>query len=98
MFDRAGVGYIVSTGGQGGVFTCATDEGMERFIARYASAHLLGIDFDQCLGQPLARVVPEMAPLVQEALALPERQVEAQIRLLTRGNATVLLVRIASLW
>ena len=45
-FDRAGVGYILSTGGQGGVFTCGSDEGMERFIARYDSAHLLGVDFD----------------------------------------------------
>jgi chitinase len=45
-FDKAGIGYIISTGGQGGVFTCATDEGMERFIARYASKHLIGFDFD----------------------------------------------------
>ena len=44
--DRAAVGYIVSTGGEGGVFTCASDAGMERFITRYQSAHLLGIDFD----------------------------------------------------
>ncbi len=50
-FDRSGVGYIISTGGQGGMFTCATDEGMERFIARYASKHLLGIDFDIEAGQ-----------------------------------------------
>ncbi len=45
-FDKAGIGYIISTGGQGGVFTCATDEGMERFIARYASRQLIGFDFD----------------------------------------------------
>jgi chitinase len=46
QFDEAGIGYIISTGGQGGVFTCASDEGMERFIARYASKHLIGFDFD----------------------------------------------------
>lgn len=45
-FARAGVGYIVSTGGQGGVFTCATDAGMERFVARYESPQLIGFDFD----------------------------------------------------
>ena len=45
-FARAGIGYIVSTGGQGGVFTCATDAGMEKFIARYASPRLIGFDFD----------------------------------------------------
>lgn len=45
-FASAGLSYIISTGGEGGVFTCATDAGMERFIARYQSAQLLGIDFD----------------------------------------------------
>jgi chitinase len=45
-FDRAGVDYIVSTGGAIGAFTCASDAGMERFIARYQSPHLVGIDFD----------------------------------------------------
>jgi two-component system, NtrC family, nitrogen regulation sensor histidine kinase NtrY len=71
------------------------EQGLIHLPNRSAST-LLGIDFDQCLGQKLAQVVPEMAPLLDEALAQPERQVEAQIRLLTRGNATVLLVRIAS--
>lgn len=45
-FDKAGVDYLVSTGGQGGVFTCATDEGMESFISRYESKRLVGLDFD----------------------------------------------------
>jgi hypothetical protein len=45
-FNRAGIGYIVSTGGEAGVFTCASDAGMEAFIARYASPRLVGIDFD----------------------------------------------------
>lgn len=45
-FDRAGLAYLVSTGGQGGLFTCATDDGMERFISRYESKHLIGLDFD----------------------------------------------------
>jgi chitinase len=45
-FALANVDYIVSTGGQGGVFTCATDAGMERFVKRYQSKNLVGIDFD----------------------------------------------------
>jgi hypothetical protein len=45
-FNRAGIGYIVSTGGEAGVFSCASDAGMEAFIARYASPRLVGIDFD----------------------------------------------------
>ena len=50
-FDKAGVDYVISTGGQGAVFTCASDEGMERFIARYHSPRLVGIDFDIEEGQ-----------------------------------------------
>jgi len=38
--------YIVSTGGEAGIFTCASDEGMARFVARYDSPQLLGFDFD----------------------------------------------------
>ena len=45
-FNRAGLDYIVSTGGDGGVFTCGSDAGMEAFIARYMSPRLVGIDFD----------------------------------------------------
>lgn len=55
-FERAGVDYIVSTGGQGGVFTCATDDGMERFIRRYESKHLIGLDFDIEAGQTAQQV------------------------------------------
>ena len=50
-FERAGVDYIISTGGAAGIFTCATDAGMERFIARYDSPRLIGIDFDIEAGQ-----------------------------------------------
>jgi chitinase len=49
--DRAGIDYIISTGGEAGAFTCASDAGMETFIARYASSHLVGIDFDIERGQ-----------------------------------------------
>lgn len=45
-FERAGADYIVSTGGALGIFTCASDEGMQRFVERYASPHLVGLDFD----------------------------------------------------
>lgn len=64
-FNRAGIGYIVSTGGEAGVFTCASDAGMEAFIARYASPRLVGIDFDI-----EGKQTPEMiVALVQRAVA-----------------------------
>lgn len=43
---KAGRDYVVSTGGEAGIFTCATDEAMLRFVERYQSAHLVGLDFD----------------------------------------------------
>ncbi|TFW15742.1 glycosyl hydrolase [Massilia arenosa] len=55
-FDAARVNYIISTGGQGGVFTCTSDAGMDRFITRYASAHLIGVDFDIEAGQSAAQI------------------------------------------
>jgi chitinase len=55
-FVEAGVDYIVSTGGQGGVFTCATDSGMERFVRRYLSKNLAGIDFDIEAGQSAQQI------------------------------------------
>ncbi|MCU1420654.1 MAG: carbohydrate-binding protein [Microbacteriaceae bacterium] len=55
-FDAAGVNYIVSTGGAGGVFTCSTKAGMDAFIDRYSSKHLVGIDFDIEAGQSAADI------------------------------------------
>jgi len=46
QLQSAGLNYVVSTGGEAGTFTCASTAGMESFIARYASPHLVGIDFD----------------------------------------------------
>lgn len=62
-FEKAGVDYIISTGGQGAMFTCATDAGMERFIARYNSKRLVGIDFDIEAGQ----TAEQIESLVQRA-------------------------------
>ena len=57
QLQSAGLNYVVSTGGEAGTFTCASTAGMESFIARYASSHLVGIDFDieggqSALGHP----------------------------------------------
>ena len=46
QLQAAGLKYVVSTGGEDGVFTCGSTAGMESFIARYASPDLVGIDFD----------------------------------------------------
>ena len=43
---NADLPYIISTGGEGGVFTCGTDAGFATFIQRYSTSKLLGFDFD----------------------------------------------------
>jgi hypothetical protein len=58
---RAGVRYIVSTGGAGAAFTCQTAEGMDAFIARYATPALIGFDFDIENGQAEATIVSLVA-------------------------------------
>jgi hypothetical protein len=56
LLGQAGARYVVSTGGAGGSFTCGTDAGMATFIGRWASAGLVGIDFDIEAGQSQAVV------------------------------------------
>ncbi|MFY9514647.1 MAG: glycosyl hydrolase [Rubrivivax sp.] len=38
--------YMLATGGAKGIFTCDSDAGMERFVARFDSPLLAGLDFD----------------------------------------------------
>ncbi|HEY4292899.1 carbohydrate-binding protein [Luteibacter sp.] len=54
--NNAGVNYVVSTGGQAGVFTCSSATGMANFISRYMSPHLVGVDFDIEGGQSTAQL------------------------------------------
>nr|WP_295770563.1 glycosyl hydrolase [Rhodoferax sp.] len=49
--QRAGLPYIISTGGEGNMFACDSDTAMEQFVARYASPQLVGFDFDIEAGQ-----------------------------------------------
>jgi len=45
-FVSAGKKYIISTGGQAGVFTCGSDAGFDTFVQRYITANMIGVDFD----------------------------------------------------
>jgi len=67
-FNRAGLDYVVSTGGEGGLFTCASDAGMEAFIGRYASPRLVGIDFDI-----EAKQTPEIVDALVRRAAVAQR-------------------------
>jgi hypothetical protein len=46
-----GIDIILSTGGAAGSFTCGSDAGMMTFLDRWASPHLIGLDFDIEAGQ-----------------------------------------------
>ena len=62
-FVKAGRPYIISTGGAEHKFTCASAAGMERFIKRYESAQLVGVDFDIEDGQSAQQVDALMAAI-----------------------------------
>lgn len=61
-----------------------------------SASELLSVDLDGYIGRPLSEVVPEMAPLVADALVRPERQAQAEIRLPRKGQLHTLLVRVAA--
>ncbi len=56
MLSGAGVDYILSTGGAGGVFICGSDAGFSTFIDRWMSPHLKGVDLDIEAGQTQAAI------------------------------------------
>ncbi|MDQ6647148.1 MAG: carbohydrate-binding protein [Pseudomonadota bacterium] len=53
---KAGVSYVISTGGQAGSFTCGSTAGMAQFLSRYASPYMVGLDFDIEGGQTPAQI------------------------------------------
>ncbi len=63
---RAQVDYVISTGGADGVFTCSSEQGMEKFIAHYDSPQLLGFDFDIEAGQS-EQVIANLVKQIQGA-------------------------------
>jgi hypothetical protein len=68
LLTQAGVKYIVSTGGAAGSFTCGSDAGMATFLDRWASAGLIGVDFDIEAGQSQS-VIDELVQRIEAAHA-----------------------------
>ncbi|HEX7815055.1 carbohydrate-binding protein [Dyella sp.] len=67
--DAAGLNYVVSTGGAAGAFTCASTAGMDAFLQRYMTPHMVGLDFDIEAGQSDAQI----QALVQSAVHAESR-------------------------
>jgi hypothetical protein len=64
--NAGGIKYVLSTGGAAGVFTCGSDAGFETFISRWATAGLIGIDFDIEGGQS-QQILNDLIKRVQTA-------------------------------
>jgi chitinase len=74
QLQSAGLNYVVSTGGAAGTFSCGSTAGMESFIARYASPHLVGIDFDIEGGQSQSDIQNLVAAAAGAQSAYPNLQ------------------------
>jgi two-component system nitrogen regulation sensor histidine kinase NtrY len=61
-----------------------------------AAVQLLSMPADELVGAEFRRIVPEMAVLLDQARASPERPVQDQIALIREGRRRALLVRIAA--
>ncbi len=61
-----------------------------------SASELLGLDLDAARGTPLAEVVPEMAGLISDALAHPDRSCQSEIRLVRAAPPRTLVVRVVA--
>jgi two-component system nitrogen regulation sensor histidine kinase NtrY len=61
-----------------------------------SASELLRTDLDQAVGTSLAEVVPEMADLLLSAIKAPDRQWQAEIRLVRETHTATLIVRIVA--
>ena len=59
-----------------------------------SACELLSADLTAHVGERLQEIVPEMAPLLEEAIAAPQRPVEAQLNIERGGRTRSLLLRV----
>jgi two-component system nitrogen regulation sensor histidine kinase NtrY len=61
-----------------------------------SACELLSVDLTAHVGERLQEIVPEMAPLLEEAIATPQRPVEAQLNIERGGRTRNLLLRVSA--
>ncbi len=61
-----------------------------------SASELLGVNLEEATGAPLAAVAPEMAGLLTAAMERPERQWQAELRLVRGGHSRALVARIVA--
>jgi len=57
---------------------------------------LLNTDYEQLVGRRLTDVLPEMAPLLSQARARPDRVVEGQVSVVRKGHRSIFMVRVGA--
>ncbi|NJO55518.1 MAG: HAMP domain-containing protein, partial [Rhodospirillales bacterium] len=57
---------------------------------------LLGVDLERAKGTELAEIAPEMAALLESAMDRPDRQWQAEVRLVREGHSFTFVVRIVA--
>jgi len=61
-----------------------------------SALELLDADYDQLVGRRLADVLPEMAPLLAQARARPQRVIEGDVSVVRGGRRSVFRVRVGA--
>ena len=61
-----------------------------------SASELLGVNLDEATGSQLAEVAPEMAGLLTAAMERPDRQWQAEVRLVRDGQSRALVARIVA--
>jgi hypothetical protein len=86
LLTSTGVDYILSTGGAAGSFTCGSDAGFTTFLNRWASANLIGVDFDIEAGQS-QQVIGDLVARIKTAHAsYPKLRFSLTIATLANNN------------
>jgi two-component system nitrogen regulation sensor histidine kinase NtrY len=76
---------VLSVGAAGNITRC-----------NRSALELLALPEDGVLGRPLAAVMPELEPLVEQAAERPDRMTQGQVEIVHRGARQILLVRISA--
>ncbi|WP_233840929.1 hypothetical protein [Dyella sp. 2HG41-7] len=86
--SSAGLNYIVSTGGAGGVFTCATPSAFASFIASYYTPQMVGVDFDIESSQTQAEIQQLIADVAAVQTQYPNLHFSFTVATLAASNGS----------
>ncbi|WP_199535887.1 hypothetical protein [Dyella psychrodurans] len=86
--SSAGLNYVISTGGAGGVFTCATPGAFASFIASYYTPQMVGVDFDIEAGQTQAEIQQLVADVAAVQTQYPNLRFSFTLATLAASNGS----------